>query len=203
MGNKRRLFKMKLSVVVGVIGSVKSQGPTGCYWAGSKSGEFVECLPDFYVKGACESGSRNDCNIDAGIIGTDASFGIKCCPSDRTLDFTNQDECLWLAADTGENLACGEERAAFGRCSTSARSGKGGDCNNTSHQAKCCNSKTQIDEDTCGWIYASYGVKKECPAGTAVAGFCGVNNKSDCKNNSFVGLRCCSPKTKGPGPGGY
>ena len=76
--------------------------------------------------------SRNDCNIDAGVIGTDASFGIKCCPSDRTLDFTNQAECLWLAADSGENLACGEERAAFGRCSTSARSGKGGDCNNVS-----------------------------------------------------------------------
>ena len=40
----------------------------------------------------------------------------------------------------------------------------------------------------------SYGVKKECPLGLAVAGFCGVNNKSDCKNNSFVGIRCCQPQ---------
>ena len=46
---------MKLSVLISVIGSVKCQGPSGCYWAGNKSGEFVECLPDFYIKGACES----------------------------------------------------------------------------------------------------------------------------------------------------
>merc|ERR1712026_249392 len=104
--------KMKLSVVIGFFGSVKGQLDQGCYWAGQQSGGFVECLPDFYIKGSCESGSRNDCNIDAGVIGTDASFGIKCCPSDRTLDFTNQDECLWLAADTGEEVTCGEEQAA-------------------------------------------------------------------------------------------
>ena len=51
---------MKLSFMIGVIGSVKSQDvdemiESRCYWAGSKSGEFVECLPDFYIKGACES----------------------------------------------------------------------------------------------------------------------------------------------------
>ena len=89
--------------------------------------------------------SRNDCNIDAGVIGTDASFGIKCCPSDRTLDFTNQDECLWLAADTGEEVTCGEEQAAFGRCSTSARSGRGGDCNNVSFIFYASNCSLSVD----------------------------------------------------------
>ena len=46
---------MKLSVVIGFFGSVKGQLDQGCYWAGQQSGEFVECLPDFYIKGACES----------------------------------------------------------------------------------------------------------------------------------------------------
>ena len=180
-----------MKLVALTLGLVHAQGQN-CYWAGQKSGGYIECLPDFYIKGACESGSRNDCNIDGGVIGTDASFGIKCCPADKNLDLTNQRDCVWLGADSGIDLPCQNGQAAFGRCSTSARSGKGGDCNNVSHQVKCCSSAIEVNKSTCGWIYASYGVKKECPSGTAVAGFCGVNNKSDCKQNSYIGIRCCT-----------
>ena len=27
----------------------------GCYWQSSKSGGYVECLPDYYIRAACES----------------------------------------------------------------------------------------------------------------------------------------------------
>lgn len=146
---------MRLTATLSVIASVNAQ-VGGCYWTGSKSGQFLECLPDYFIKGGCESGSRNDCNIDAGIVGTDASFGIKCCPSDRSLNFHGQEECLWIGGESGANVACGNGRAAFGRCSTSQRSGGGGDCNKMSHQVKCCDSDSTIDEDSCGWIYARY-----------------------------------------------
>lgn len=124
-----------------------------CYWEGVKSGRYLECKPDHYMKGACESGSRNDCNIDNGIIGG-SSFGIKCCPTTKDLDFAERDECQWFGGASGDNVSCPNGTAAFGRCSTSARSGSGGDCNNLSHQVQCCQSVTTINELTCGWIYA-------------------------------------------------
>ena len=43
--------------------SISSKGPGDCYWAIGESGDFLECLPDFYIKGACESGSRSDCKF--------------------------------------------------------------------------------------------------------------------------------------------
>ena len=30
-------------------------GNDGCYWQSSKSGGHIECLPDYYIRGACES----------------------------------------------------------------------------------------------------------------------------------------------------
>ena len=137
-----KLFALTLGMVAGC-----------CYWEGVKSGRYLECKPDHYMKGACESGSRNDCNIDNGIIGG-SSFGIKCCPTTKDLDFAERDECQWLGGASGENVSCPNGTAAFGRCSTSARSGSGGDCNNLSHQVQCCQSVTTINELTCGWIYA-------------------------------------------------
>ena len=65
----------------------------GCYWDPGSSGQNLRCLPDFYVKGGCESGSRNDCRID----GKTTSFGMKCCPADKNVPLTNRDEdnCTW------------------------------------------------------------------------------------------------------------
>ena len=101
--------------------------------------------------------SRLDCNIDNGIIGG-SSHGIKCCPSvpDSPLDFTDRDACKWYGGESGVNVACPDAMAAFGRCSTSQRSGSGGDCNKMSHQVQCCDSMNTVDESTCGWIYARF-----------------------------------------------
>ena len=81
----------------------------GCYWQSSKSGGYVECLPDYYIRAACESvsffcffsvrsfnfkGSRDDCHVDG--IGHGSSFGIECCPADRTMNFKNPTNCQWL-----------------------------------------------------------------------------------------------------------
>ena len=44
---------------------------------------------------------------------------------------------------------------------------------------------------TCGWLYAPYGVNTDCPKDYAAAGFCGVNNKGDCPQNTFFGIQCC------------
>ena len=39
--------------------SISSKAPGDCYWAIGETGDFLECLPDFYIKGGCESGSRS------------------------------------------------------------------------------------------------------------------------------------------------
>ena len=92
---------------------------------------------------------------------------------------------------SGETVECPNEQFAFGRCSTSHRDDEVGDCDGNSHASLCCDSNSKTKTPTCGWIYASYGTKTECPNGLAVAGFCGVNNKGDCPNNNFLGIRCC------------
>lgn len=79
----------------------------------------------------------------------------------------------------------------FGRCSTSQRSGNGGDCNKMSHQIKCCDSDSKVNQEKCGWIYGKFGTKQQCPGGNVVAGFCGVNNKADCPHDTYVGIYCC------------
>ena len=72
----------------------------------------------------------------------------------------------------------------------------GGDCaskqiNNRSHGAYCCETDGIKDVSSCGWIYTAYGVKSECPREFAVAGYCGVNNKGDCPQKTFLGIQCC------------
>ena len=69
------------------------KGPGDCYWTSAGSGYNIECLPEFYIKGGCESGSRDDCKFD-GILGGEA-FGIRCCPVDRTLALGERNNCEW------------------------------------------------------------------------------------------------------------
>ena len=71
-----------------------------CHWMAGHSGQYIDCLPDFYVKGACESGHNNDCKIDS-LKGKDA-FGLKCCPATKELDFRHSHNCQWLGGKTGE-----------------------------------------------------------------------------------------------------
>ena len=70
-----------------------SNAQVGCYWDPGTSGQNLRCLPDFYIKGGCESGSRDDCRID----GSKTAFGMKCCPADKNVPLTNRDEdnCTW------------------------------------------------------------------------------------------------------------
>ena len=116
--------------------------------------------------------------ILGGVLGS-SGFGIQCCPVERNLDFGGRDQesCNWYGGASGDAISCPNNMAAFGRCSTSARSGDGGDCGNISHQTQCCSSNSSVKESSCGWIYGSYGSKTSCPNGLVVAGFCGVNNK--------------------------
>ena len=51
---KRLKTEMKLSVTLSAVGYVSCQDRT-CYWTGTSSGNFLECLPEYYIKGACES----------------------------------------------------------------------------------------------------------------------------------------------------
>ena len=73
------------------------KAPGDCYWTGAGSGSQLECLPEFYIKGGCESGSRDNCHVD-GIIGSQ-SFGIHCCPVDRSLALGNRSNCTWHYGD--------------------------------------------------------------------------------------------------------
>ena len=83
-------------------------------------------------------------------------------------------------------------RAAMGRCSTSRNISAGGDCgNDRSHGVRCCETEYIPDSISCGWTFASYGVKLNCPAGFAATGYCGVNNKGDCIGGNFLGINCC------------
>ena len=65
------IFKMILSLVafIGVDAvSLSPKAPGDCYWAIGESGDFLECLPEFYIKGGCESGSRSDCKLGKNIL---------------------------------------------------------------------------------------------------------------------------------------
>ena len=91
-------------------------------------------------------------------------------------------------------MACPNSQAAFGRCSTSQRRTNGGDCpDDVSHSTQCCDSSSTISDNSCGWIYVQSGMKQKCPSGYLISGFCGVNDKARCPNESYLGIRCCSP----------
>ena len=67
----------------------------GCYWDDGRTGQNVRCMPDFYIKGGCESGSQDACRV--GAIGVNSAFGVKCSPADRNVPLTNrrEDDCTW------------------------------------------------------------------------------------------------------------
>lgn len=169
----------------------------GCEWLTGATGDFLECEPDFYIRGACESGTENhgsgrDCQVN-GLIGHQA-FGIHCCPIRDGFDFGNTRECKWFGGASGDYVSCVDGQAAFGRCQTSSKNHSGGDCNNMSHQVKCCESDATVNVEKCGWLYADYGIQVNCPKELVVTGFCGVNSHEDCPNGTFLGIRCCPPQ---------
>lgn len=180
--------------------SVAERRPGDCYWAVGHSGDEVECLPDFYIAGACESAGREECRV-SGFEGF--AMGIHCCPSDKDHHFEDREDCAWGDAESGEDISCPEGKAAFGRCATSNKNSSYGECKaeaegyTVSHKAWCCNASTKINDEKCGWIYAGHGSRTDCPNKMVVAGFCGVNNAADCHNDNFSGIRCC-PSQSGP-----
>ena len=55
---------LSLVAFIGVdASSISPKAPGDCYWAIGETGDFLECLPEFYIKGGCESGSRSDCKL--------------------------------------------------------------------------------------------------------------------------------------------
>ena len=164
----------------------------GCEWLTGETGDFVECQPDYYIRGACESGSNKDCQVE-GLIGHQA-FGIHCCPIKTGFEFGNTRECKWFGGASGDYITCVDGQAAFGRCQTSSKNHSGGDCNNLSHQVKCCESDATVNMEMCGWLFADYGIEVNCPEELVVSGFCGVNSKEDCPNGTFLGIHCCPPE---------
>ena len=59
-----------MNLFAAIFSLVSAQG--GCNWIWGESGNRLECLPDFYIDGICESGRRNDCGWVK--LGTGASF---------------------------------------------------------------------------------------------------------------------------------
>ena len=95
-GYKRKTeFKMKLLGFLFATSATASliKAPGDCYWTSAGSGSNIECLPEFYIKGGCESGSRDNCHID-GLVGSQ-SFGVHCCPVDRSLSLGGRNNCTW------------------------------------------------------------------------------------------------------------
>merc|ERR1711970_1238675 len=115
-------------------------------------------MKDYYLDGACESGSRDDCgNLSSG----KTSHRIHCCPNSRNTDFGNPQNCTWSGKKSGKRVTCPEGQIAFGRCSTS---GRRGECQGDSHKALCCNTNTELKSgEECGWLNADYGVNLRCP----------------------------------------
>ena len=107
----------------------------------------------------------------------------------------------WKYFFSGKYIDCNLDyvpgRAAMGRCSTSRNISAGGDCgDDRSHGVRCCETEYIPDSISCGWTFASYGVKLNCPAGFAATGYCGVNNKGDCIGDNFLGINCCKFKPR-------
>jgi hypothetical protein len=160
-----------------------------CHWLGGTSGQKVECLPDFYIDATCGSGSRDDCRFDRN----NYSFGIHCCRANLEIRVGPKNNCHWYGGASGDDVECPPDLTPFGRCSTSQFDYYGGQCHGIiSHEVECCESEIKIKEESCGWIYDTYGKNIFCPSGMIGAGFCGTNNKGDCNNgNNFIGIQCC------------
>lgn len=185
---------MKLATFIFSLAS--AQG--GCNWIWGESGNRLECLPNFYIDGVCESGRRNDC----GGLGTSASFGIHCCPASRAIPIGQVSNCGWVSGATGEDISCpqneeGQTQVALGRCSTSARNDGKGVCQDGDvHSVYCCDAELNVDDVYCGWLYETYGKNLLCPTNLVATGFCGVNNTGDCQQGTkYAGIKCCPVKS--------
>ena len=85
-------MKTLLYLTASALGSNRDR--FGCEWVTGGTGDFIECEPDFYIQGACESGQNKDCKVE-GLVGHDA-FGIRCCPVKEGFQFSNPRECKWF-----------------------------------------------------------------------------------------------------------
>ena len=92
---------MKFFFLLTLTSASPSLREDNCYWSAGHSGQFIECLPDFYIKGACESGSSNDCKV---LLTKKDSFGVKCCPVTEELNFGNTQGCKWLGGNSGDKV---------------------------------------------------------------------------------------------------
>ena len=72
--------------------SISSKAPGDCYWAIGETGDSLECLPEFYIKGGCESGSRSDCKLSKNLFISEVFI------------FALQVES-WVVADLESNVA--------------------------------------------------------------------------------------------------
>ena len=198
-----------MKIFATIISLTSAQGV--CQWQWAKSGDRLKCLPNFYIDGMCESGRRDDCGwakekfalyiLKFRGVGTSRSFGIRCCPSSRSIPIGEFQNCEWQGGGTGVNVECpvngaGRMQLAVGRCSTSARNDNNGACQQDEvHSAFCCDTQSKVDDVYCGWLYETYGKNLICPTGLVATGFCGVNNKADCnQGKKFAGIKCCPVK---------
>ena len=111
----------------------------------------------------------------------------------------NVDCALKKQGNHPEQSQYNQNYVALGRCSTSGdhvSDVSGGHCESKqvkdrSHGAWCCQTDGKKQMNTCGWIYASFGVKTECPKDHAAAGFCGTNSLGECPGGNWYGVQCC------------
>jgi len=58
---------MKLLIGLSCLSQIQAQ-LGGAYWISTKSGQYAECMTDFYLDGVCESRADQNCKFD-GLIG--------------------------------------------------------------------------------------------------------------------------------------
>lgn len=174
-----------------------------CEWLGGASGQDVECLPGWVMKGVCGSGFRADCSEKRR--SKSYFYMIKCCQT--KYQKYQQSDCHTEGLQSGEFEQCadpvtGSLQAMFGGCG----SGRNNDCVVTdpetgdiesgfSTNQKCCdNGDISIEANSCGWRYGNYGDLLVCPDNYLAAGQCGSGSSADCASggaNVFLGVYCC------------
>ena len=94
----------------------------GCHWVTGHGGEFLQCMPNYYIQGACESnGNLPECKVGGGGIGKAVGTAIYCCPTTDDLNFSQRTNCIKIGQHSGHNLICPYETAAFGRCFSTSK----------------------------------------------------------------------------------
>lgn len=175
-----------------------------CEWLAGTSGQDLQCLPGWVMKGVCGSGSRSDCSekYRRGKY----FYMIKCCQTKYQKNM--QDNCHIEGLASGQFQQCsnsnsGDLQAMYGGCG----SGRHSDCVVTdvdtgaveatgfSTNQRCCdNEDITIQSKSCGWRFGNYGDLLVCPDDYLAAGQCGSGKSADCPSggaNVFIGLYCC------------